>query len=905
MMIGSTISHYKILEKLGEGGMGVVYKAEDTKLKRTVALKFLPPHLAASDQDKTRFIQEAQSASALNHPNVCTIHDIEEHDGPTSAGRQMFIVMEYVEGQTLRERKQSVSLKQSIEIGIQIADGLAAAHEKGIVHRDIKPENIMIRKDGIVQIMDFGLAKLRGVSRLTKEGSTLGTAGYMSPEQVQGLDADHRSDIFSLGVVLYELMTGQLPFKGVHETAVAYEIVNVDAVPMSSVKPEIDPSLDAIILECLAKEPDERCQSAKEVSKDLKRFKQESSRQKISRITKAHQIQTPSGVRPPAELAASEETEAVEESKPNYLPWLLAVLFFVGIVVIGILYLKSAPELQSIHASILPPEGSNFHFYGEGAGPAVISPDGRRLAFVATSSDKKRLLWVRSLDEPTAQSLSGTEDAKYPFWSPDNQYVGYFAGGNLMKVDAAGGPPTPICDALNGRGGAWNRDGTILLSRVASDPISRVSSNGGTPIEITKLDTARREQTHRWPYFLPDGKHFLYLARTAVVGTQGEADVIYVSSIDSKLNKILLRSSANVAYASGHVLFMRGSTLMAHEFDTGDLELKGEAISIAEGVLNDAGFNLAVFSVSQNGVLVYQLGSAQAGSNLTILDRSGKQLGIVGDITEFYTPRVSPDGKKIAVGTFDATSRNQDIWIYDIERGIKTRFTFDLAVEFDVVWSPDGNQIVFDSNRKGQNDVYRKSSSGASNEELLYESDKDKIPEGWSRDGNFISLTVNGGSTTRGDIWVLPLMADREPFVFLQTQFNESHGQFSPDGRWLAYTSDESGRNEIYARPFPGPGGKWQISIAGGTLPRWGHDGRELFYLGEDDKLMAAEIKAAGSAINVTGVQPLFETQPIRTGSVYDVFSDGKRFLVNTQIEPEVSSPITLVVNWMKDMRKK
>jgi serine/threonine protein kinase len=904
-MIGKTISHYTVLEKLGEGGMGVVYKAEDTNLDRLVALKFLPEKLSATEEEQVRFVQEAKAAATLNHPNVCTVHDIQEYDAPLPTGKQLFIVMEYVEGQTLRERKQSVSLKQAIEIGIQIADGLAAAHEKGIVHRDIKPENIMIRKDGIVQIMDFGLAKLRGVSRLTKEGSTLGTAGYMSPEQVQGLDADHRSDIFSLGVVLYELMTGQLPFKGVHETAVAYEIVNVDAAPMTSAKPEIDQSLDAIILECLAKEPDERCQSAKEVSKDLKRFKRESSRQKISRVTKAHQIQTPSAVRPPAELAASEQTEAMEKSKRNYLPWLLASLSFLGMVVVAIFFLQSAPELQSIHASLLPPEGSKFHFYGEGAGPPVISPNGRRLAFVATSSDKKRLLWVRSLDASAAQPLTGTEGAKYPFWSPDNQYIGYFAGGNLMKVDAASGPPIPICEALNGRGGAWHQDGTILVARAAGSPISRVSADGGTPIEITKLDTARREQTHRWPYFLPDGKHFLYLARTAVVGTQGEADVIYVSSIDTEVNKILMRSSANVAYASGHLLFMRGSTLMAHRFDTGDLELKGEAVSIADGVLNDAGFNLAVFSVSQNGVLVYQLGSAQAGSNLTIFDRSGEQQGVVGDITEFYTPRVSPDGKKIAVGTFDAKSRNQDIWIYDIERGIKTRFTFNLAVEFDVVWSPDGNQIVFDSYRQGQRDIYQKSSSGAGNEELLYKSNKDNIPEGWSRDGRFISLTVDGGSTTRGDIWVLPLMGDREPFLFLQTQFNEMHGQFSPDGRWLAYTSDESGRSEIYVRPFPGPGGKWQISIAGGTLPRWGHDGRELFYLGEDDKLMVAEIKATGSAINVTGVQPLFETRPIRTGSVYDVFSDGKRFLVNTQIEPEVSSPITLVVNWMKEMSKK
>ncbi|MBI2620358.1 MAG: protein kinase, partial [Ignavibacteriales bacterium] len=733
-MIGSTISHYKILEKLGEGGMGVVYKAQDTKLDRTVALKFLPPQISGSEQDKARFIQEAKAASAMNHPNVCTIYDIQEYTGADGAA-QMFIVMEYVEGQTLDERKKSLSLKQALDIGIQIAEGLAAAHEKGIVHRDVKPENIMVRKDGIVQIMDFGLAKLKGVSKLTKEGSTVGTAGYMSPEQVQGLDVDHRSDIFSLGVLLYELFTGQLPFKGVHETAISYEIVNVDSTPMSAIKPDLDPALDAIVLECLEKDPNERTQSAKQAAIDLKRFKRESSKQRVSRVTRAYQT-PPSGVSP-----------SVAPPKPTLIPklisspWILAAAFLIVLSVVGIVLLRSTPSPDLLYSSILPPKNAEFVFYGPGAGPVVISPDGKRLAFVASSPDKKARIWIRPLDSPVATQLEGTEGARYPFWSPDNQWLGYFSGTALMKVNVAGGPPTMIAPAGNGRGGSWNSDGIIAFSPGAGSPINTVSADGGTPVAVTALDASRREQTHRWPYFLPGGNHFLYYARTAVVGTQGEADVVYVTSLDSKVNKTLMRSSANAAYAAGYVLFMRGSTLMAQRFNEDALELEGEPVPLAEGVLNDAGYNLAVFSVSQNGVLAYQHGKAQAGSRLVILDRSGKNLGVVGGVTEFYTPRISPDGKRVAVGTFDAQSRNQDIWVYDIERSVHSRFTFDLATEFYAIWSHDGKEIVFNSDRNGKSNLYRKSSTGGNTEQPLFESPLFTLPDDWSADGRFLSMT--------------------------------------------------------------------------------------------------------------------------------------------------------------------
>ncbi len=921
-MIGQTISHYKILEKLGEGGMGVVYKAQDTKLDRLVALKFLPPHLSASEQDKTRFIQEAKAAAALNHPNICTIYGIEEHEGTASAdasaGKQTFIEMEFVEGKTLREMKDTVALKQSIDIGIQIADGLAAAHEKGIVHRDIKPENIMIQKDGRVRIMDFGLAKLKGASRLTKAGSMVGTVGYMSPEQVQGQDSDHRTDIFSLGVILYELIAGQSPFKGLHETAISYEIVNVDPVPISTTKQEIDPELDAIVLECLAKELDQRYQSAKEVSKNLKRFKQESSRARVSRITAVRQYIPPSG-------------ESVESSQSltaspfrRLIPWLVAAVCFVGSVTFGVMFFRSSPdERNTIRSVIAPPEKANFNFFGNASGPPAISPDGKRVVFVARDSSDKRHLYVRSLDALDAQPLAGTEGAIHPFWSPDNQFIGFVAQGKLKKIDASGGPPITICNSGDSRGSTWSNEGMIVFSPGAGNPLFVVSASGGTPMVITNLDSMRRETTHRWPFFLPDGQHFLYYARTVATGAQGEGDAICVASLAGNVNKILLNASSNAVYASGYLLFVRGSSLIAQRFNSHSLELEGEATAIVQGISYDPSTNRGLFSASENGLMMYQTGNVQIGSKLITVDRSGKTLGMIGGIGEYIGFRISPDGQRIALSDFDQKSRNNDVWIYETNRGLKTRFTFDPAAELNPVWSPDGNRVVFSSSRKGKNDLYIKSSSGAASGEALLESGEGKNPTDWSSDGKFLAYTVNAGPKTQSDIWILSLNpqggkpegvggparsagasqagGDRKAIPFLQTEFYEGNAHFSPDGKWIAYVSNESGQPEVYLRPYPGSGGKLQVSAAGGFDPTWRRDGRELYYTSLDRKLMAAEIAAKGSTVEVNSVHPLFEMNGVN----YDVMADGKRFILNVPVETQLSSPLTLVVNWDAELKKK
>ncbi len=832
-MIGQTISHYQILEKLGEGGMGVVYKAQDTILDRVVALKFLPAHLSASEQDKARFIQEAKAAASLNHPNICTIYGIEEHDG------QMFIAMEFVEGQTLRDKGTSLPLKQSIDVGIQLADGLAAAHEKGIVHRDVKPENIMLQKDGRVRIMDFGLAKLKSASRLTKVGSTVGTTGYMSPEQVQGQESDHRSDIFSLGVILYEMFAGQSPFKGAHETAINYEIVNVDPDPISSVKPEVSPELDAVVLECMAKDVTERYQSVAEVGKELRRYKRESSRTRMSRISSPSQTYRPSGVQIP--FVPEDQPRKTFFTLERVVWILVSFTFLAGAIVVSLIHFREQPpEVRTVRSIILPPEKSIFR-----QGYFTLSPDGRTFAYVALDSVGKELLWIRPLSALSGQPLTGTDNASYPFWSPDSRFIGFFADGKLKKIEASGGPPLTICDAPLGRGGTWGGDGVILFNANANVPLSRVPAAGGTPTVITTLDTSKSELSHRWPYFLPDGKHFLYLARTTSAAT-GEGDAIYFSSLDSSINKLLVRASSKTALVSGHLIFLREQSLMAQPFDTVRYEITGDAFPIAENIQFDPSTGSASFSVSNNGVLTYQTGALQGGSRLVWFDRSGKQTGSFGKLQVYFSPAISPDGKKLAIDLVDVQSRNTDIWWYEFSRDLWTRFTFDASTDRDPVWSPDGSRIVFYSNRNRHFDLYVRPTSGERSEELLFESGTDKIPHDWSLDGKYLSFFTVNNPKTKNDLWVLPMTGEKKPILFLQTEFTESRGVFSPDGKWIAYQSDESGKNQIYVRPFPGPGGKWQISTAGGTRARWSRNGKEIFFLSTDFKLMTAEVRWKG-----------------------------------------------------------
>ncbi len=897
-MVGTTISHYKILEKLGEGGMGVVYKAEDTKLDRVVALKFLPARLATSVQDKARFIQEAKSAASLNHPNVCSIIDIQDLDG------QMFIVMEFVDGQTLRDKEGSLSFKQAVDIGIQIADGLTAAHEKGIVHRDIKPENIMVRKDGICQIMDFGLAKLRHASskinRLTMEGSTVGTAGYMSPEAVQGQDTDQRSDIFSLGVVLFELFTGQLPFKGVHETALLYEIVNVDAPPMSSVKPEIDPALDAIVLECLAKDPGERFQSVAEVGKELRRFKRESSRSRVSRVTSVRPIGQgmPSSASMTVPELAAPAAAPVKKSRP-VLMMALAGVFFLSTV--GLAYLhwrETTKELTPIRFIVTPPEKGSFN----GDIP-LISPDGLTVAFVAQDSVGKILIWLRPLSSLTPRSLPGTDGASYPFWSPDSRFLGFFQNGKLKKIEASGGPPQTIADAPQGRGGAWSSQGVIVFAPNYSGGIAQVSEAGGTPTEISSLDSARKEDSHRWPNMLPDGKHFTYERRS----TDDEKTGVFLGSLDSKDYSLLVNVRSNAVYAApGYLLYARESSLMAQPFDARKGALTGQAFPIADEVGFDQALTFGLFSASANGVLIFDMGTGAKGSRqLVWFDRTGKRIGEVSSTGAIFDFALSPDEHQVVFRRIDPQTQNQDLWTNDLLLKTESRFTFRPARDDDPMWSPDGTTIYFDSNPDGAPNLHRKIASGTGSEEILFKSATLNTPLDCSPDGKSILLQV---VTTKGreDIWVFPLTGGEKPYPFLETAASEYSGRFSPDGRWVAYSSDESGKYEIYVQAFPKGDGKWQVSNGGGGNPMWGKDGKELFYLAPDKKLMAVDVQGAGAKFERGIPKPLFTTDVDFYASVnrFAVTADGQRFLINCSVDGKNEKPVAVIVNWTSEIRK-
>ncbi|HEX9656572.1 MAG TPA: protein kinase [Bacteroidota bacterium] len=897
-MIGQTISHYKIIEKLGEGGMGVVYKAEDTKLDRMVALKFLPSHLNASEDDKKRFIQEAKAASAMNHPNICTIYSIEEHED------QIFIAMEFVDGRTLRQRKETTSLKQAIEMGIQIADGLAAAHEKGIVHRDIKPENIMIRKDGIVQIMDFGLAKLRGVSRLTKEGSTVGTAGYMSPEQVQGQDADHRSDIFSLGALIYELLTGQLPFKGVHETAIMYEVVNVDAVPPSAVVPEIEPELDRIVLECLQKEPDERCQSAKEVSKDLKRFKRESGRQRVSRISSVRQLHPPtqSTAQMPIPDMQPVSSQALPSKPASSRLWMIiAAALFIALCTALFFYWKAASiEIPVLRATILPPEKGSFD--SEQGAHFAISPDGHAIAFVGTDSSGKKHLWVRQLNTNSPMPLPGTDNASYPFWSYDSKTIGFFADSKLKKVDAAGGPPLALCEAEAGRGGTWNQDGIILFCPSTFSPIHQVSAAGGTPTAVTALDTSFNETNHRMPFFLPDGNHFLFVSQTATSGAGGfeEQDRMYVGSLDGKTNQ-LMKGASNMTYSSGYLFFVRQSTLMAQAFDAGSQEFDGNAFPLVENINFSPPRSKGAFSVSNTGILVY-LESTSSTREVYIADRRGAVVHRYPMKSPLYAMNFSLDGKKIVYDNDDRASQNQDIWVFDIARQVNTRFTFDNTIEILPMWSPDASQVVYTSFISGKGNLFLKDASGTKKEELLFSSGENMYTTDWSHDGKYLLLSVQGGKT-KWDIAVFSL-GEKKITSTVKTEFNEWVATFSPDGQWFAYQSDESGRFEVYVRPTSGGGAKWQISTGGGENAHWKGDGKEL-YFASNGKLMAVAVNSGGGKFEVGIPHPLFDLDPRRNTEYIDVSQDGQQFIIRVENNVQGVSPMQVVTNFPVELKKK
>jgi len=877
-MLGQSISQYKILEKLGEGGMGVVYKAQDTKLNRFVALKFLPPHMAASEQDKARFIQEAQSAAALNHPNVCSIIDIQEHEG------NMFIVMEFVDGQTLQEKKSSLTLKQAIDYAIQIAEGLAAAHEKGIVHRDIKPENIMIRKDGIVQVMDFGLAKLVGVSRLTKAGSTVGTLGYMSPEQVQGQETDHRSDIFSFGVLLYEMITGKSPFTGAHESAILYEVVNVDVPPPSTVKPELDPELDRIVLECMEKDPNERMQSIKQVAIDLNRFKRTSSRTRMSKSFSTR----------PAVSTIKDSGSVSASSGPfrEYLPWGIAAISFTALL--ALFFFRSSDEQTDhapISASIILPDSIRPLFYGGGA-PPLISPDGRKIAFIEAATLQ---ILIYSLENGSITRLAKTEGSTHPFWSPDGKNIGYFDNNRLKRIELTGGEPMTVCQAINPRGGSWSINDEIIFTEDYQAPILLVPAAGGVPKQITTLDTTRKEGSHRFPYFLPDGKHFLYLIRTISESGEAEGDAIYVSSVDGSVKKMIVRSSTNAMYANGHVIFMQNRTVMAQRFDPDALTLSGDPFIVQEGVINDFSWNLAMYSVSQNGILISQQGKLSSGAPVLIYSPEGKLLRSLGGPDEVNTPRFSPDGRSLALWLYDTKSKKTNIWIYDVLTGTKTRLTNGTEGEFSPIWSPDGNRILF-SGRFVNSKLYETSVKRTSERKKFYDSEEKLLTMDWSWDGKRILVLKANANVNNSDIFWIDAEKKDALHPIIATQYDEVDARFSPDGNWVSYISNESGEYDLYVVSVT-DGQTWKVDENVQSGARWTASGKELFY-GKGQMIIRAAVSIASG--DIVGVTKRAEFSVPLTTIAFDVSRDGKQIAFIRAFEADELKypPVSMKLFW-------
>ncbi|HEY3028159.1 MAG TPA: protein kinase [Pyrinomonadaceae bacterium] len=899
---GATISHYRVLAKIGEGGMGEVYRARDTQLGRDVAIKVLPAAFSEDADRLRRFEQEAQAAGGLNHPNILVIYHVGEHQGAP------YIVSELLEGETLRERTAGTALSQrkAMDYGLQIAHGLAAAHAKGIVHRDLKPENLFITNDGRVKILDFGLAKLTGAAdgnlsqtevptrRVdTDPGLVMGTMGYMSPEQLRGKPADHRSDIFSFGAILYEMLSGKRAFRGGSIAETMSAILREDPPDLSETNKTISPALERVVQHCLEKNPEERFHSARDLAFAIESLSGTATSSghtmAIAALTTATDGRQTTGI-----------TRLFGNARAA---WIAAGLLFIGLLAVlpfALTHFRRT-ETQSpvaVRFTITRPEKV------AGFNQLAISPDGRNLVFVSFVEGKSQL-WLRPLGSFTARPLPGTEDANgFPFWSPDSRSIGFQAAGKLKKIDLSDGTQQTLCDnpgSPRGAGGTWNGEGTILFFR--SEGIYRISAAGGAPAPVSGLEASPQGIECRWPSFLPDGNHFLYLATTPQQETSG----VYLASLDGKETKRLFTADSSAIYApsaggGGYLLFARDGALLAQPFDASRLTLMSEPFRIADQVrvnANSRGF----FSVSDNGTLVYDPSGERENQQLTWFDRAGKQLETIGALGTFLSPRLSPDEKRVAVSRRDPKTGNFDIYVIDIARGASSRLTSDSA-NVNVVWSPDGSRIVWATNRGGSYQFYQKLASGVGQEELLLQSNNRIYPTDWSADGRFI-LYRQVDPKTREDLWILPLDGDRKPFPFLQTPFAETTARFSSDGRWLAYDSDESGNREVYVQTFPASGGKWPVSTKGGGFTQWRRDGKELFYISSDLKMMAVEVKTSGTF--EPGIpRALFDLSAVRPipRSGYAVAGDGQRFLFVSQIAETAPSSLAVVVNWTADLKK-
>ena len=871
--------------------MGEVYRARDTRLDRIVAIKILASHLASSPELKQRMEREARAISALNHPHICQLYDIGSQEGTD------FLVMEFLEGETLadRLRKGAMGLNEVLRIGVAVAEALEAAHKHGIVHRDLKPGNIMLTQGG-AKLMDFGLAKPLGLSTavtsgtvpaftavptisgaspfspLTTAGSIVGTIQYMSPEQIEGKEADARSDIFAFGAVLYEMAAGKRPFEGKSQISLASSILEKDPEPISTIKPQIPPAFEHVLATCLQKNPEDRYQSAHDVKLEMKW------------IAAAPTASAPSTAAPHASL-----------STRSRIGWIAAIVLAIIVgAITGIVLNRPAPE-PSIRTAINPPEKTVFSLTGDDAGPPVLSPDGSALAFSAMSPDGKTLLWIRPMNSLEAHPLPSTEGVSFPFWSPDGRSLGFFASGKLKTVDVNGGSVQVVCDAQVGRGGTWGPDGVILFSPTPSAPMVRVSATGGNPVPITKVDAALHT-SHRWPFFLPDGKHYLYLAMHHDP-SKAANNAIYYASVDGKENQLLFHSQSNAIYANGFLLFARGDQLLAQAFDPAKGRLSGEPQSLARGIMNDVSTWHMDASVSNRGLLVFGSGGSSE-VELVWVDRAGKEIRTVAEkLSDLQGARISQQGDRIAL---QINAGVNDIWVLDLARGVRTRLTFGPVANIGPVWSPDDKWIGYAClSGSFQFSLCRKPSDGSGTEEKLFSDDHQIMPTDWSPDGKQL-IFERAIEAPRAQIWTLPIEGDRKPRMLLERGAN---GRVSPDGHWLAYDSTISGQLEVYIVPFAGGQGKWQVSAAGGMYPAWSRDAKEIYYMDLAGNLMAVPVREVGGALQFGVPQILVRRWTIVNQPLYDVAPDGKKILLD-RVAQQVTEPLTVITNWTAELRK-
>ena len=865
---GARLGPYEILAIIGAGGMGEVYQARDPRLDRTVAVKI------SQEQFTERFGREAHAVAALNHPNVCTLHDV----GPN------YLVMEYIEGETLASRlaKGPLQVREALKYAVQMAGALDAAHRLNIIHRDLKPQNIMLTRTG-AKLLDFGLAKVRPASgeddrtltkSLTGEGTIVGTYHYMAPEVLSGAEADARADIFAFGAVLYEMLTGLRAFDGKSRATIIGAILHTEPPPLSSKQPLASPALEHLVNKCLAKDPEERWQSARDLAGELEWIASAGSQTGVPAVVAEKMISW------------------------HRLPWMIAAVLGLALAASTTVavrhWLEEPSPSRPIRLRIEPPPGNRA------IGSFVVSPDGDKMAFSSGGPAASRI-YLRSFNSLTAQPLSGTEGGFPLAFSPDGRSLAVSAGSRLRRVDLSSGTEETICELRNvndARSGSWSRNNALLFVTVGG-PIMEVSAGGGVARPATAIDRSREEGNHASPSFLPDGRHFLYSAFSV---SWGRRAVLVGRLGDPQWRKIILEGTGPAQFAApGYVFYTRENSLVARPFDTSRLEFAGDPTPIADGLASiPQAPNLSpFFGVSQGGVVHWRPGRTPP-SQIYWHERSGTRKEPVGEPGDVTNPVLSPDGKRLLITRRDPGSGTRDIWIHDLARGALSRLTFDPAEDFNPAWSPDGAWVAFSSNRKGHKDLYRKRADGIGAEEELLASNIDKNLEDWSPDGRsllFNTFEIAG----RGDLFLLPLAGNRQPRDFLKSPVNEQQATVSPNGRWIAYTSAETGAMQVYVQPSPlggVPAGKWQISAGQGAEPRWRRDGRELFYR-TGDAVMAVLVKTDDQTFESGAPTKLFDAPRGRSlRNTYDVSPDGQRFILEVPETSTTSEPPIVLINW-------